>query len=363
MKIEKEIVSALNNGDIRSVRGGGVKRMLFHSKVFDEIISLENLLAAWYEFRKGKRSRPDIQQFEHYLEDNIFELHEDLANQRYSHGQYHQFRIADPKLRIISKASIKDRLLHKAIYRVLYPQWDKTFIYDSYSCRNDKGTHRAFSRLKNIARKISDNYTQPCFALKCDIRKFFDSIDHVILMSLLQERIADKKLLVLLKNIIQSFEHSPGKGMPLGNLTSQLFANVYMDLLDKFAKHQLKAQYYLRYADDFIFLADNPDELMGYLIEVNQFLKNKLKLQLHPDKISFRKLNWGIDYVGYVALPHYKLPRMKTAKRILKNLQQAVDRGDDNLENKYQSYLGYLSHADSYELKLQLAKVYSSYNV
>jgi len=354
MKNLVEIEQFLNNADFRFVRGGHVKRTLFHDGVFEEIISLENLLVAWYEFRNGKRSKVDIQAFEYHLEDNIFQLHEDLSGQRYSHGQYHQFQITDPKPRVISKAAVRDRLLHKAIYRVLYPKWDTTFIFDSYSCRNTKGTHKAFRRLTQMGRKISKNYTQSCFALKCDIKKFFDSIDHQILIGLLGGRIADEKLLQLLRGIIGSFEHSPGKGMPLGNLTSQLFANVYMDPLDKFVKHQLKAKHYLRYADDFIFLADNPDELMGYLVEVNHFLKTKLGLSLHPDKIHLRKLNWGIDYVGYVALSRYAIPRKKTVKRIFKNLQRSIDRGDDNLENRYQSYLGYLCHANAHTIQSKL---------
>lgn len=315
------------------------------------------MLAAWYEFRNGKRRKTDIQEFEYQLEDNIFQLHEDLSRQQYIHGQYHQFQITDPKPRVISKAMVRDRLLHKAIYRVLYPKWDTTFIFDSYSCRNEKGTHKAFARLCQMARSISKNYTQPCFALKCDIRRFFDSIDHDILLGLLRERIADDKLFNLLKNIIHSFEHSPGKGMPLGNLTSQLFANIYMDPLDKFVKHRLKTKHYLRYADDFVFLSNDSSELMGYLVEVNRFLKIRLKLNLHPDKISLRKLNWGIDYVGYVALPHHNLPRKKTVKRIFKNLQKAIDLEAPNIDSKYQSYLGYLTHADSFKTRIRLSDI------
>lgn len=337
--------------------GGGVKRLLFHKGVFEEIISLENLLSAWYEFRKEKRNKADIQKFERYLENNIFELHEELVTGSYSHSQYHQFQITDPKLRIISKARVKDRLLHKAIYQVLYPKWDKTLIHDSYSCRNGKGAHKAFARLGQITRKVSKNYAQPCFALKCDIRKFFDSVDHNILIGLLEERIADEKLLDLLKNIIQSFECGPGKGMPLGNLTSQLFANVYMNPLDKFVKHKLKAKHYLRYADDFILLSNSQDELLGYLVEINQFLKSRLKLNLHPDKISVRKLNWGIDYVGYIVLPYYNLPRKKTVERIFKNLSKSIAMDDDNLESRYQSYLGYLSYTSSYRIRGQLEEM------
>jgi retron-type reverse transcriptase len=339
----------------RQIRaGGGVKRIFFHERVFDEVIRIDNLLAAWHEFRKGKRNKTDLRIFEYTLENNLFQLQRDLTSGTYKHTRYRQFQIVDPKIRTISKAAVRDRLLHRAIYRVLYPKWDMSFSFDSYSCRNEKGTHKAFARLCQMTRSISKNCIRPCFALKCDIRKFFDSIDHDILIGLLRERITDEKLFSLLENIIHSFEHSHGKGMPLGNLTSQLFANIYMDPLDKFVKHRLKAEHYLRYADDFVFLANNPDELMGYLVEVNQFLKTRLKLILHPDKISLRKLNWGIDYVGYVALPHYSLPRKKTVKRMFKNLQRSIDREDDNLENRYQSYLGYLTHVNSHRLQDQI---------
>ncbi|AKM84666.1 TPA: RNA-dependent DNA polymerase [Patescibacteria group bacterium] len=324
---------------------------------YEHIISLHNLLEAWREFVVGKRARVDVQLFERNLMANIIKLNRDLEVGKYRHSDYHPFKISDPKPRNIHKASVRDRLLHKAIYRILYPTWDKTFIVDSYSCRNNKGTHKAFAKLETVARKISQNYTRPCFALKCDIKRFFDSVDHGVLMGLLRERIADERLLKLLEEIIFSFSvwipgqarnDEEGKGMPLGNLTSQLFANIYLDPLDKFAKHQLKAKYYLRYADDFIFLADNPDELTGYLVEVARFAKSELELQLHPNKISLRKLKWGIDYVGYVALPQYSLPRKKTVTRIIKNIRRLLAAGDDvALANALPSYLGYLKHARS----------------
>jgi len=363
-----KINSSQNNQRVsaRTVGGGLNGKIIFHNGVFEQIISLENLFLAWTEFQKGKRGKSDVQAFELHLEDNIFALHEELAGGIYRHGGYHQFRISDPKPRLISKASVWDRLLHHAIYRILYPTFDKTFIYDSYSCRKNKGTHKAFFRLVRMARKVSRNYTSSCWALKLDIRKFFDSVDHEIMMGLLRERIADERLLELLKEIIFSFSvWVPGqarndrgrKGMPLGNLTSQLFANIYLDPLDKFVKHQLKTKHYLRYADDFIFLSDAPDELMGYLLEVRRFWETKLKLNIHPNKIFFRKLKWGIDYVGYVVLPHHNLPRKKTVIRIFKNLKRSVERQDDNLDSRYQSYLGYLSHVDSYRVQRQLEEM------
>jgi retron-type reverse transcriptase len=152
--------------------------------MFEQIISLENLFAAWREFRRGKRGKPDVQEFERHLEDRIFELHDELASSAYRHGPYHRFHIFDPKHRVIHKALVRDRLVHHAVYRVLYPIFERSFIYDSYSCRVGKGTHAAVSRLENFARRASRNYTKPCWALKFDVRKFFDSVDHGILMGI-----------------------------------------------------------------------------------------------------------------------------------------------------------------------------------
>jgi len=319
---------------------------------YDNIISPENLLAAWEEFLVGKRSKEDVRIFELHLMENILSLHRDLKEGSYKQQPYQAFTISDPKPRNIHKPSVRDRLLHKAIYRKLYPFFDGVFIHDSYSCRNNKGTHKGFGRVVEIARKVSRNYTQPCWALKCDIRKFFDSIDHKILFDSLAEYIVEGKLRWLLAQIIRGFEKNPGKGMPLGNLTSQLFANVYMNPLDQFIKHRLKAHYYVRYADDFLILATKPNDLMGYFIEIWRFLKEELKLELHPSKVNLRRLNWGIDFVGYVALPHYNLPRAKTVKRAINRLGQM---SSGQLANSLPSYLGHLGHVDSFELRKSLA--------
>ncbi len=283
-------------------------------------------------------------------------MHEDLFNNTYQHGIYHQFYITDPKIRLISKAAVRDRLLHHAIYRVLYPLFDKIFIHDSYSCRVYKGTHRAFSRLVHLTRKVSKNYTSPCWALKADIKKFFDSVDHAILLSLLRERIDDQELLDLLETIINGFEVAPGKGMPIGNLVSQLFVNIYLDPLDKFVKNELKAKYYLRYADDFMLLGINYHELIGCFLEINKFLNARLGLTLHPNKIYLRKLEWGIDFVGYVALPHHILPRQKTVKRIKKKISLLLTHDEEMLKKALPSYRGYLLHANAYDLILNLVK-------
>lgn len=220
-----------------------------------DLIALDNLFQAWIEFRKGKSKRLDVQTFERNLEDNLFKLHEKLQNKTYKHGGYHSFYVNDPKQRHIHKASVADRIIHHLLYTFLYKLFDNTFIYDSYSCRLEKGTHKGVKRLEIFARKVSKNYTASCWALKYDIKKFFASINHEILLGLIMRKIQDEGILWLIKQIIDSFhsERGEGKGMPLGNLTSQVFANIYLNELDQFVKHKLKVKFYLRYADDFLF--------------------------------------------------------------------------------------------------------------
>jgi len=346
----ESFIESINSLDNRQI----LSKIIIHKGTYNQIISLENLFTAWEEFRKGKRNKPDVLLFELNLEDNIFKLHNELKIGAQREIAYLQFRISDPKPRTISKASVADRLLHHAIYRHLQPLFNKTFIFDGFSCRKTKGTHKAFVRTVQIARKVSKNYTGSCWALKCDVEKFFDNIDHRVLIELLERRIDDKPLVSLLGEIIGSFAVKPGKGMPLGNLTSQLFANVYMDPLDKFVKHRLKVKYYLRYADDFLLLGSNPNELLGYFIEINNFLKDKLKLSVHPDKIILRKLNWGIDFVGYVALPKYTLPRKSTVKRIFQCLAKKLESKPEKANESLQSYLGYLKHVNAYKISRKL---------
>ena len=187
---------------------------------------MENLLEAWREFLKDKRKRQDVNFYSMKLMDNIVSLHLSLANKTYSHGPYKAFNICDPKPRSIHKASVNDRLLHHALYQHLYPFFDDVFIADSFSCRQDKGLHKAINRFRGFAYKVSKNNTKTCWVLKCDIKKFFASIDHSILINILQEYIPDKDIMSLLEEIIFSFKPN---GLPLGNLTSQLFANVYLN--------------------------------------------------------------------------------------------------------------------------------------
>jgi retron-type reverse transcriptase len=314
---------------------------------YNYIISLENLLEAWQEFLCRKRKRLDVQEFERNLMGNVIQLHTELNDFSYIHSGYKHFKISDPKPRDIHKATAKDRLLHHAIYRQLYPFFDKTFIADSYSCRNHKGTHKAINRFRSMAQKVSKNNTKTCWVLKCDIKKFFANIDHSVLKSILAKYIPDKNIIWLLNRVIDSFEVAPNKGLPLGNLTSQLFVNVYMNEFDQFVKNKLKQKYYIRYADDFVFMSDDKQELISIITKVKNYLGKKLTLEIHPNKISLSTLASGVDYLGYVHFPNYRVLRTKAKKRALHLVNQK------NLP----SYLGVLKHCSSYGLKQDIENV------
>lgn len=329
---------------------------------YEDIIGIDNIFQAWDEFIKGKRKKKDVQEFNLRLEDNLFELQKRLQNKAYRHGSYQDFYVQDPKRRHIHKANVEDRIVHHLLYKYLYSIFDKTFIYDSYSCRLGKGTHRAVKRLEKFTRKVSKNYTRSCWALKLDIKKFFASVDHNILLSLLEKRIQDKDILKLLENVITSYnsEDKIDSGIPLGNLTSQIFANIYLNELDQFVKQKLKIKHYIRYADDFIILDSNKDSTALYIDISGKFLREELNLELHPQKIVIRNLKWGIDFLGYIVLPHYILPRTKTNQRVFIKVKKRLKQYEIekishlSLNQTVQSYLGYFKHASSYKLTKKL---------
>ncbi len=185
---------------------------------------------------------------------------------------------------------MRDRVLFQGVYQQLYQIFDRGFIHDSYASREGKGTHAGVKRFEIFAKKVSANYTKPALVLKCDIRKFFDGIDHSILFALITRRVSDERLCSLVRNIISSFQTTEGKGLPLGNVTSQLFANIYLDELDQFVKHHLKIKCYIRYCDDFVILGNDRSVLEHITGNIRAFLRETLLLELHPCKVTIRKL-------------------------------------------------------------------------
>ncbi|WKZ27011.1 MAG: reverse transcriptase/maturase family protein [Candidatus Paceibacterota bacterium] len=339
--------------------------MKVYKNLFQQIVSLENLFTAWEEFRADKRHKEDVQELEFNVEQNLFALYRELVSKKYTHKPYFGFYIRDPKVRHIHKATARDRVLHHAVFRILNPLFDRTFIPTSFSCRVGKGSHKGVMALEQMIRAESRNFTRPCFVLKCDVQKFFDSIDHQTLLAILRKKIADMDTMWLMERIIESF--STGRttlfdrqGVPIGNLTSQLFANVYMNEFDQFVKQQLRIKHYARYTDDFVIVSTDKKELTNLLDPIQQFLGGCLKLKLHPKKISIRPCHQGIDFLGYVALPYHRLMRPKTRRRVFRKLRIRISQyragaiSEDALSQSLQSYLGVLSHANTHQLSENL---------
>lgn len=311
------------------------------------------MLLSWQEFLCGKRKRKDVNQFSVNLMEKLFILHSELASKTYLHGGYTAFKINDPKPRDIHKATVRDRLLHHAIHRILYPYFDRKFIHDSYSCRIDKGTHKAMNRFRYFGKIVSKNNTLTVWVLKCDIRKFFANIDHQILNEILTRHIGDQDVLLLLNQIIDSFNSGrEGVGLPLGNLTSQLLVNIYMNKFDHFIKRELKVKFYIRYADDFVILSDNKNILESLLLKISEFLEQNLNLELHPDKVDIKTLASGVDFLGWVHFSDYRVLRNSTKRRLFRRIIK-----NPKIEI-YQSYLGILQHGNGQKIRAIFEKLY-----
>lgn len=337
------------------------------TSLFDEVSSCDALFDAWELFRRGKRNRDDVQKFWRRLEGNIFALRRELVAETYQHGSYESFYISDPKRRHIRKARVSDRLVHQVVHTVLARIWEPCLIHHLYSARQGKGTHAGVDTLAKMTLQVSRNYIRPCWALKCDIRKFYDSVDHSILMALIEKRVADKKFLRIVFEIVNSFhtqEHE-GKGLPIGNLTSQVFTNIYLNELDQFIKHELRVKQYARFSDDFVLLSEQRSDLLCWLPRIEEFLQQKLKLSLHPSKVDIRPLHQGVDFLGYVVLPHHRALRSASKRRMLKRLShrhsEAVEDQDSTciFKQSLSSYLGMLSHADTFELACMIRNKFS----
>lgn len=338
--------------------------------LFEQIIDYENLWHAYKNAAKGKRYRSEVLRFTKNLEENLIIIQNELIYKTYEIGRYREFYVYEPKKRLIMALPFKDRVVQWAVYRVLEPLMDRQYIHDSFGCRKGKGVQKAADRLQYWMRKLERSHKKPYY-LKLDISKYFYRIDHDVLLSILSRKIKDDDLMWLLEKIIRSedtkfgiplgdhgFEEDrlEGIGMPIGNLTSQLFANLYLNELDQYAKHELRLRNYIRYMDDIIILHPDKQELRKVLEEIDLFLRFELKLQLN-NKTAIRPIRTGIDFVGYRVWSTHRKLNQKTAKKMkarLKYLQKAFARGEvdvDDVRQSIHSYLGYMMHADCYRLK------------
>lgn len=282
--------------------------------------------------------------FELHLEDNLFCLFEDLCNCAYEHSSYKYFQIFDNKKRDIYKAEVRDRVVHQIIYDYLLSLFEPEFISDSYASRIGKGQYKAINAFRYFI-KLAYNNHKSCFVLKCDVKKYFDNIDQTVLLDLIKEKVACKKTIEIVKKIISShISLVSGKGVPLGNITSQIFANIYLNTLDKYVKKELGCRFYVRYNDDFVIIMESREKLEHIRNKIILFVKEKLFLEIPLEKTSVRKIDWGIDFLGFTILPNAVMLRNKTKNKMYANISS---------KNAY-SYFGILKHCNSYNLKRKL---------
>jgi len=341
--------------------------MKSHGNLWNTFISFENLYSAFLKAKKSKKKTKGITDFEYNLESELFKIQNELINKTYTCSDYFMFKIFEPKERLIKALPFKDRVVQHALCNIIEPIFDKTFISTSYACRKNKGTHTA---LKNIRKNVQLHFNLEGYSLKSDVRKYFPSIDHVVLKKIIANKIRDKQIIWLINLIIDSDHSEFGikKGIPIGNLTSQLFANIYLNELDKFVKHKLKAKYYYRYVDDFIIFSNSKKELRAYKRKIKYFLHKYLYLDIPNKKTNIYLIKDGVDFVGYKAFPtHTRLRRaniLKFARRTKKLIKHFKQNSVtvDQLESSICSFLGYIKHADAYYLgKRMFSEGFSDY--
>jgi len=328
------------------------------------------LVAAYYDCRRHKRNTRSALAFEVNLERNLVELYDQLVDGTYSPGRSICFVVTHPKPREVWAADFRDRIVHHLLYNHISPAFHAGFIADSCACIPGRGTLYAAKRLEAKIRSATQNWSRPQYYLKCDIANFFVSIDKRILRAQLAERIDDPwwlhlAELVLLHDPRENFElrgspehlslvpphkrlvnQSPDFGLPIGNLSSQFFANIFLDALDQFAKHRLRAKHYIRYVDDFILLHESPQWLNAALIEIDEFLQSRLGVQLNPAKTILQPVDRGVDFVGHVIKPWRRTTRRRTRDRALQRIEAAPNSGElFEIINSYFGLFGQASHS------------------
>ena len=282
--------------------------------------------------------------FELHVEDNLFSLYDDLRDGTYRHSSYQYFQVFDNKKRDIYKAEVRDRVVHQILYDYLLSLYEPEFISDSYASRIGKGQYEAIKAFRYFIRLASDNH-KPRFVLKGDVRKYFESIDQGILLDLIREKVACEKIVGILSEVLSSYVFSgPGKGIPLGNITSQIFANIYLNVLDTYVKKELKCRYYVRYNDDFVIISESREKLEHIRNTIILFVQKRLLLNIPLEKTSIRKIDWGVDFLGFTILPRAVLLRNKTKNKMYTNI----------CRRNACSYFGILKHCNSYHLKTKI---------
>lgn len=352
-------------GIVRLLKAGTSSFLMVEktTELYSAVCSFENLELAYKKARKGKTQKDYVIKFEEHLDKNLLDLRNELLFLIYKPKPLETFILRDPKTRKINKSDFRDRIIHHALCNIIEPLFEKTFIFDSYANRIGKGTFNAIKRLNYFMRKVSKNNSRNCFVLKADVRHYFETVDQDILLQIISRKITNENILWLIKQILKNYESKEKeKGMPLGNLTSQFFANVYLNELDQFVKHKLKAKYYIRYVDDFIILHNSKKILRLFKEKIDEFLRIKLNLELHPDKSKILNLNQGISFLGFRNFYHHKLVRRKNIRKFEKKFfkfkelykKEIIER--EKVIESFEGWLAFITHANTYKYRKHLIR-------
>lgn len=363
-----------NVGALSSIASRG--NMKTYKNLYVQICSLDNLRKAFRKTMKGKSQKLYVKEFEANLENNLLRLKKELEALVYEPRPLRTFVLRDPKTRVISVSDFRDRIVHHALCNIIEPFFDRTFIYDSYASRKGKGTHAALRRFDEFKRAVSCNGRQVKnakngnmvigYVLKADIKHYFASVDHEVMMRIICKKIKDGKVLWLVRKIIGNNNFKTcGKGMPIGNITSQLFANIYLNELDYFVKQELRAMYYIRYMDDFVLLEKSKGKLEEWKRIIGEFL-GKIKLELHAEKSKIFPLHEGICFLGYRIFYHHKLLK-KSNLRVLenrmskfRNLYARNEMSRERIMQSLESWMAYARYADTHDLRTEKMNAFES---
>jgi len=315
-----------------------------YRNLIEKITSIDNLRKAFASTSKGKKETFNYLEFKEYSEANLIDIQKELKENNYKIGKYNVFTIYEPKAREISALSFKDRIVQHAIHSIIEPIFEKSMLPYSFACRHSKGTHSAVKHVQSMLRKHKFKYY-----LKTDFKKYFPSIDRLILHDLIKRKIDCSGTLDIIKEILPE----NGKGIPIGSLTSQLFGNIYGTEVDRFIHFKLKKLYWARYMDDIVILGNNKDELSNIFKEIVDFSDKKLRLKISKWRIS--ETSKGINFVGYRIWSNFKLIRKDSVRRAKKKIKNFAKNNDNlNLKKFKASWGGHIKWADTYNLKKYL---------
>lgn len=322
-----------------------------HTPKYANVFDFANLLTAYNKCRKGHKYQTTSLRYHTNFEENLINLQNHLIWKSWQPGEAKFFTVTDPKMRQITAPPFKDRVLHHALHQVIEPYFERRFIFDSYACRKDKGVYKAADRLQYFLRKAKREFGDGFYVIKCDIKSYFASINHTILLANFANTITDPDIQALFSTVIKGYGFDQGIGMPVGALTSQLSGNIILDTLDHIVKDNWGCKYYLRYMDDFVLLVKDKQSARKMLDAIETEV-NALGLRLNP-KSGYFPWQRGVDFCGYRAWPTHRLPRKRTVKRarhriakmLGKHKKGQVSFGD--VKNRLFSFMAYMNKCDS----------------